>query len=134
MNPECRHLFVYGTLRRGSQHPMARYLDRNAAFVAEARVPGQLYDLGTYPGLTIPMTAGDRVAGDIFELRNVDTILAAIDLYEGSGGHDPLFERCQERAQLTGGETLLVWVYRYRGTVRPNQRILSGEYKPPQPR
>ena len=52
MEPECRHLFVYGTLRRGSGHPMSRFLAARARLLAGARVPGRLYDLGGFPGLT----------------------------------------------------------------------------------
>ena len=37
------HLFVYGTLMRGFDHPMARLLSRNAEFLGEARCRGRLY-------------------------------------------------------------------------------------------
>jgi hypothetical protein len=32
----CDHLFVYGTLMRGFDHPMARLLSANADFLGQA--------------------------------------------------------------------------------------------------
>ena len=36
-------LFVYGTLMRGFDHPMAQLLSRSADFIGEARCRGRLY-------------------------------------------------------------------------------------------
>ena len=36
-------LFVYGTLMRGFDHPMAKLLSRSADFIGEARCRGRLY-------------------------------------------------------------------------------------------
>ena len=36
------HLFVYGTLMRGFDHPMAKLLSRSADFIGEARCRGRL--------------------------------------------------------------------------------------------
>jgi hypothetical protein len=36
-------LFVYGTLMRAFDHPMARLLSRSADFIGEARCQGRLY-------------------------------------------------------------------------------------------
>ena len=63
----CRLLFVYGTLRRQSPHPMARYLARHARYVGTARVAGRLYDLGPYPGMLPAAEADDFVHGDLFD-------------------------------------------------------------------
>ena len=61
-------LFVYGTLRRTSNHPMAAYLARNGRFVGRAKTPGQLYDLGPYPGMLPAVLDSDWVHGDLFAL------------------------------------------------------------------
>ena len=47
------HLFVYGTLMRGFDHPMARLLSRSADFIGEARCQGRLYRIKHYPGLVL---------------------------------------------------------------------------------
>ena len=46
-------LFVYGTLMRGFDHPMAQLLSRSADFIGEARCRGRLYLVKHYPGLVL---------------------------------------------------------------------------------
>ncbi|MEC4749948.1 gamma-glutamylcyclotransferase [Methylomicrobium sp. Wu6] len=43
-------LFVYGTLRRGSDHPIARHLADNAEWLGFGEFHGLLFDIGAYPG------------------------------------------------------------------------------------
>lgn len=47
-----RHVFVYGTLRRGGSNDITR-LSPPARFVGRASVPGRLFHLGAYPGLRL---------------------------------------------------------------------------------
>jgi gamma-glutamylcyclotransferase (GGCT)/AIG2-like uncharacterized protein YtfP len=49
---EARHVFVYGTLRRGGRNDIARFVPA-PRFVADARIHGTLYDLGSYPGAVL---------------------------------------------------------------------------------
>lgn len=83
MDRDPDHLFVYGTLRRGLGHPMARWLLAHAAYVGPATVTGQLYDLGPYPGAVL--ARGGRVVGEVYRLRHGSPVLAALDAYEGCG-------------------------------------------------
>jgi gamma-glutamylcyclotransferase (GGCT)/AIG2-like uncharacterized protein YtfP len=125
------HLFVYGTLRRASEHPMARYLDHHARWLGLATVPGRLYDLGPYPGLLPPASAGDRVKGDLCEMNNPEAVLARLDEYEGCplGQPEPgLFERALATVTTETGDTFQAWLYYYRQNVREEQRISSGIY------
>jgi len=46
-------LFVYGTLMRGFDHPMARLLSGSAEFIGEARCQGRLYLVKHYPGMVL---------------------------------------------------------------------------------
>lgn len=75
-------LFVYGTLRRASTHPMARYLADNADFVGEGTVAGKIHDLGRYPGLVEATSPEQRVAGEVFRLRHADDTFPRLDEYE----------------------------------------------------
>ena len=59
-------LFVYGTLMRGFDHPMARLLAANADFVGEARCRGRLYLVKHYPGLVLSDDAAEIVHGELF--------------------------------------------------------------------
>lgn len=47
-----RHVFVYGTLRRGEVNDIQR-LRPAPRYLGPARIPGALYDLGPYPGMIL---------------------------------------------------------------------------------
>jgi gamma-glutamylcyclotransferase (GGCT)/AIG2-like uncharacterized protein YtfP len=124
-------LFVYGTLRRSQGHPLAGFLADRADWVGLGHVAGRLYDLGSYPGLIEPRTEADWVTGDVYELRQAAETLALPDRYEGCGPEDDpphLYERCQTMVHLAAGEPRTCWVYLYRGPVREEGRIVSGDY------
>ena len=78
-------LFVYGTLMRGFDHPMARLLEQNADFLGEAHCAGRLYLVRHYPGLVDSDDPADRVFGQLFRLRQPRDVLAKLDDYEGCG-------------------------------------------------
>jgi gamma-glutamylcyclotransferase (GGCT)/AIG2-like uncharacterized protein YtfP len=113
MDTECRYLFVYGTLRKGSDHPMAVFLARNAKFVAQGKAPGCLIDFGEYPGMLEAKSPDDWVHGDVFELDKSETILAALDRYEGCDRVNPLYHRRQTQVTLETAETVTAWYYHY---------------------
>ncbi|VTU33766.1 Gamma-glutamylcyclotransferase family protein YtfP [Variovorax sp. PBL-H6] len=47
-----RHVFVYGTLRRGGRNDIGRFRPA-PRYVADARIQGTMYDLGSYPGAVL---------------------------------------------------------------------------------
>ena len=71
-----RHVFVYGTLRRGDVRDITQ-LQPPPVFVGMASVQGVLYNLGTYPGLLL---GGEgRVTGEVYAIsaeleRQLDSI------------------------------------------------------------
>src|SRR5437899_120987 len=78
------HLFVYGTLMRGFDHPMARLLSRSADFIGEARCQGRLYRIKHYPGLVLSGDPDDVVFGELYRLRAPKESLREFDRYEGA--------------------------------------------------
>jgi len=118
-----RALFVYGTLRRGCANRHARLLDRSARFLGTARVQGRLYRVKWYPGIALRAEADDWVVGDLFLVRDPQT-LAALDQYEGSDE----YRRVLTTAVLEGGHRVRCWVYEYIGGVTEERRIVSGEW------
>src|SRR6266403_451182 len=78
-------LFVYGTLMRGFDHPMAKLLSRSAEFCGEARCRGRLYLVKHYPGLVLSDDADDVVFGELYRLRQLEESFALFDEYEGCG-------------------------------------------------
>src|SRR6195952_1982905 len=78
-------LFVYGTLMRGFDHPMAQLLSRSADFIGEARCQGRLYLIKHYPGLLLSDEPTDIVFGELFRLRQPVECLREFDMYEACG-------------------------------------------------
>jgi gamma-glutamylcyclotransferase (GGCT)/AIG2-like uncharacterized protein YtfP len=62
-------LFVYGTLMRGFDHPMARLLAGHADFLGEATCRGRLVLVKHYPGLLLSDVRSDIVHGELFRLH-----------------------------------------------------------------
>ena len=61
-----RHVFVYGTLRRGDDNDITR-LSPAPQFVGEARITGLMYHLGAYPGVTLQ--SGGTVVGEVYAIE-----------------------------------------------------------------
>jgi gamma-glutamylcyclotransferase (GGCT)/AIG2-like uncharacterized protein YtfP len=125
-----RHLFVYGTLMRGSRSPYAQLLRARARFVSKASVAGRLYHLGRFPGAVFGEGGRARVHGEVFRLSG-GALLAALDAYEGCGGvgtKPDLFYRVIVEAQLARGGTLSAWAYPFAGPVEGRPLIASGRF------
>lgn len=58
-----RHVFVYGTLRRGEVNDINKLVP-SPQFMGESSVVGTLYPLGWYPGLVLG--SGGRVVGEVY--------------------------------------------------------------------
>jgi gamma-glutamylcyclotransferase (GGCT)/AIG2-like uncharacterized protein YtfP len=132
MTEPSRHLFVYGTLRQGANHPAARQLAQDGVLVGQARVVGRLYDLGPYPGMIPPTADGEWVYGELWELARPGEALPVLDRYEGCGPQDeasPLYRRRLADAHLESRAIVKCWVYWYARAVEEQQRIRSGDYK-----
>lgn len=125
-----RHLFVYGTLMRGSRSPYAKLLQARARFVGEAFAPGRLYDLGRFPGAVFDARCRAKVYGEIFRLRGF-SLFDLLDAYEGCRAQDPLpqlFRREIIEASPQGGGTLSAWAYPFMGDVAGRAVIASGRF------
>lgn len=129
MTPDL--LFVYGSLRQASDHPMAQLLRTYAQPLGPARTRGVLYDLGAYPGLKDAEGDDAWVRGEVFRLLDPASLLPRLDAYEGCGPHDRppyLFERHLRSVELDTGATVMAWVYLYNRPVAGARRIPSGDY------
>jgi gamma-glutamylcyclotransferase (GGCT)/AIG2-like uncharacterized protein YtfP len=134
-------LFVYGTLMRDFDHPMAQLLSRSADFIGEARCRGRLYLIKHYPGLVLSDDAGEFVFGELYRLREVAALLREFDMYEacGEGFAEPTeYIRRMLPVTLvdgTAGEPLAsealaseAWTYLYNWPVAHLPRIASGRF------
>jgi gamma-glutamylcyclotransferase (GGCT)/AIG2-like uncharacterized protein YtfP len=124
-------LFVYGTLMRGYEHPMARLLSANSEFLGEASCRGRLYKVKHYPGLVLSNEPADIVFGELYRLRAVDDLLREFDMYEacGEGFPEPTqYLRRMLPVTRPDGSAADAWTYIYNWPVTQLARIESGRF------
>ncbi|HET6838136.1 MAG TPA: gamma-glutamylcyclotransferase family protein [Bradyrhizobium sp.] len=124
-------LFVYGTLMRGFDHPMAQLLSRAADFLGDARCQGRLYRVKHYPGMVLSNDPADVVFGELFRLRAPAECLREFDMYEacGEGFAEPTeYIRQMLRVTLEDGTASEAWTYVYNWPVAHLPRIASGRF------
>jgi gamma-glutamylcyclotransferase (GGCT)/AIG2-like uncharacterized protein YtfP len=124
-------LFVYGTLMRGFDHPMARLLAANADYLGEASCRGRLYLVKHYPGLVLSDNPADIVFGELYRLREHDALLREFDMYEACGeGFAAPTEYVREMLPITLGDGTAgeAWTYLYNWPITNLPRIASGRF------
>jgi gamma-glutamylcyclotransferase (GGCT)/AIG2-like uncharacterized protein YtfP len=124
-------LFVYGTLMRGFDHPMAKLLSVNADFLGEARCRGRLYLIKHYPGLVLSDDPSEIVFGEVYRLRDRDALLGEFDMYEacGAGFPEPTeYFRRMLQVMCDDGTASEAWTYVYNWPVTGLPRIMSGKF------
>jgi gamma-glutamylcyclotransferase (GGCT)/AIG2-like uncharacterized protein YtfP len=104
-------------------------IDDKLRYIGRGAIQGALFDLGLYPAL---VAASDgRVWGEVYEMTDAPTVLAALDDIEGYRHDDPdrsLYTRAQTAVTLPGGDHASAWVYFYNAPLGKAQRIPSGDY------
>ncbi len=124
-------LFVYGTLMRGFDHPMARLLAAHADFLGTATCRGRLVLVKHYPGLLLSEASADIVHGELFRLRVPDELLRELDMYEacGEGFPEPTeYLRALIAVTRTDGMAEQAWTYVYNWPVTDLPVIASGNF------
>ena len=124
-------LFVYGTLRRGSRHPLAEQLAAKASYLGEARLNGRLYRITHYPGAVASSQPGEWVLGDVYVLLDPG-FLTALDRYEGCAPSDAKptqYLRQLQSVALSDGTAVEAWTYIYNWPVWKLDRIMSGRFE-----
>ena len=125
VTPVARHVFVYGTLRRGEANDINR-LQPPPVFVGQARIRGTLYDLGPYPGVRL---GGEGwVQGEVYAItpeleRQLDVIEELAPVPSGEYAR-------REIAVALRGRALMCLVYEIApARVRGRPRIASGDWR-----
>jgi gamma-glutamylcyclotransferase (GGCT)/AIG2-like uncharacterized protein YtfP len=127
-------LFVYGTLMRGFDHPMAKLLSRSAEYLGPASCRGRLYLIKHYPGLVLSDDPTEIVFGELYRLRDRDALLGEFDMYEacGEGFPEPTqYLRKMLRVRHDDGLVSEAWTYVYNWPVTGLPRIASGKFLEP---
>jgi gamma-glutamylcyclotransferase (GGCT)/AIG2-like uncharacterized protein YtfP len=130
-------LFVYGTLRpgaestRGPGKDVLKTMQASAERIGAGSMRGRLHWVSWYPGVLESRNTNDIVKGDVYRLRNPDSVLAALDKYEGaslrpSTRHE--YRRRKKLVTLAGGRRAFAWVYIYNRPHKIGARIASGDF------
>lgn len=130
IKPPADLLFVYGTLRQGYAHPMARVLAKQARHLGMARMAGRLYRVSSYPG-AVRDDSGRWVTGDLFQLLRPAKLLRQLDRYEGCArgqSMNPAFIRQRVEVKLPTSKALTAWVYLYNRSVVAYPEIAGGDF------
>jgi gamma-glutamylcyclotransferase (GGCT)/AIG2-like uncharacterized protein YtfP len=103
-------IFVYGTLRKSGARTISA-LFPTVKFVGEGKVRGQLFDLGSYPGLRLDENS-ESVIGEVYQIA--DEMLADLDEIEGCYPDDDdasLYLRREVTVELIDGTKINCWTY-----------------------
>ena len=130
-NPEVYQLFVYGSLRSGFHSPAYEYISRYFDLVGEAKVKGELYDLGTYPAAR-PTDNNKFIVGELYRIRNENEFTWAIGQLDDYEGVSVDFDEMQlYRREITevhiDNKVTNAWIYWYVGDVKGKPVIDSGD-------
>jgi len=123
-------LFVYGTLRRGANHPMQQAMLRYADFLMEGSVAGQLYSLGAYPALLLREPAYP-VLGELYQITEATKLWLLLDQYEGIGPGfiEPYeYRKAQVSVSCADGQRRLATTYLYNSEPAGLTLISCGDF------
>lgn len=96
----ARHVFVYGTLRRGGRNDINR-LQPAAAYVGMGEVQGVLYHIDWYPGLLLGGEEAVTVVGEVYRVApELEALLDRIEQIEDGAGSE-YFKR-EVQVQVAG--------------------------------
>jgi gamma-glutamylcyclotransferase (GGCT)/AIG2-like uncharacterized protein YtfP len=97
----ARHVFVYGTLRRGGRNDINR-LRPAPEYLGMGEVQGMLYHFDWYPGLTLGGEQAVTVVGEVYRIG--PELEAILDGIEGiaEGGDSEYFKR-EAAVAMQGG-------------------------------
>jgi gamma-glutamylcyclotransferase (GGCT)/AIG2-like uncharacterized protein YtfP len=123
-------VFFYGTLMTPFNRPGRQRVSAKMAFAGRGRITAALYDLGIYPA-AVPASDDSIVWGELYELHDPPSVLAALDEIEGYRPAEPdrsLYTRALTNVTLEDGRVEPAWAYFYNAPLGRAQRILSGDY------
>jgi len=123
-------VFFYGTLMTGfDRRERAGIDERKLAYLGRGFIKAALFDLGIYPA-AVPDPEG-RVWGEVYQMREPDDVLRALDAIEGYRPEEPdtsLYVRVEVPIVLENGAVENGWAYFYNAPLGRAERIVSGDY------
>mgnify|MGYP006195104969 CR=1 FL=1 len=125
------YLFVYGTLRRGANHPMHQLIMQTSRFIGMAHFQGKLYRVTHYPAVVASVNPDEQVLGEVYQLLQPEQTLPQLDKYEECGADFPEpqeYRRELQPVRLENGDSLTAWVYLYNRSTVGLELLFSGDF------
>ena len=130
--PSARHVFVYGTLRRGDDNDITRLLP-SPQYVGDAEIVGVMYHLGAYPGVILAQPPVDheramgRIVGEVYAIQPaLEAKLDEIEMIYPQQ-RDEYFKR--QIQVIVGGQRLDCIVYEINAAYVQNKPVIgSGDW------
>jgi gamma-glutamylcyclotransferase (GGCT)/AIG2-like uncharacterized protein YtfP len=119
-------IVLYGSLMQGLGAMDDLALGASLEFNGSAVISGDLFDLGSYPGLR---PGKGRVAGELYAILDRD-VLVQLDRFEGVLSGRPsesLYRR--ERIRLIEPMGAEAWVYFYNRSPAPERKVVAGDWR-----
>lgn len=131
-NKTTNRFFVYGSLRKGFDHPKHDLLNKNGELLGMGTCRGKLYQIDWYPGVIPSDDPADRVYGEVYNIhKNFEAVIESLDHYEGCAVEFPephLFVRRNVTVTLVNGGTSKAWIYHYNGNPAGERLIPGGDF------
>lgn len=138
-------LFVYGTLRSASGHPIQDWLTARCRFLEMGSFQGRMFDVGEYPAVVAAPSGRDWITGEIYTVPNPVLLFPRLDRYEGCTKISPVLpiepDRANERddpcslylrvkapVALENGGRIQAWIYLYNRPTGHLTPIPGGDY------
>ncbi len=131
MEEQVDLLFVYGTLRRGFDHPLADFMQAHTQHEGYATAQGNLYLIGYYPGLVLNQHTYRRVLGELLRMDDPPCILSRIDEYEECSQNYPApheYRREIITVNDAANRPVKAWCYLYNHPVDGLPELRSGDF------
>lgn len=126
------YLFVYGTLRKHTaRHDL---LQRFCEYIDNGTLSGYLYQIGHYPGVILSDDPCQRVIGEVYRIKNQQSLFAELDDYEECSSSFPEpheYIRQLQTITLDSGYHVKAWVYLYNQSITGLKLIPSGDFLNP---
>ena len=122
--PKNRHVFVYGTLRRGDANDITQ-LTPAPVYIGDSQISGNMYHLGTYPGVTLG--GQNHILGEVYAITEpLERLLDGIES-EYPAQADEYAKRDIEVS--VNGQMLDCIVYEINATyIQGKPQILGGDW------
>jgi gamma-glutamylcyclotransferase (GGCT)/AIG2-like uncharacterized protein YtfP len=124
-------IFVYGSLRKQKASSMHHLIAGDCEYFSNGAMRGKLYEVCGYPGAIESSDAKDKVSGELYKMLDRKRVLVRLDDYEECSDRFPVpheYRRKQISIELTGGGSIVAWVYLYNLDVSNLRQIITGNY------